>query len=498
MHDKARSIMSVTPTPEQVRAAETPLKAGQIMLLNAYAGTGKTETLRLIAQNNPAKSVLYLSFNRQTAEKAKERFPRNTACRTIHSLAFRAVGGAYKSKLGSPTPRDVIREFSVRESYLAVLALETVTKFCFSTDRVLGAEHLEKRLQKRYPEVVPLAQKVWAAMQDLNSPIGMSHDGYLKLWSLGAPRISADIILLDEAQDTNPVTLKILLDQQDYDTSSLVFVGDHHQAIYGWRGAIDAMSQVRERADYVCPLTTSFRFGQEIANNASKILNHFKDDPVQLTGMGPTASELPEEAVIGRCNASLLARAIPIVMGQGTVHFAGTSEKDGWDPYYLYEMQIPLDLLNLSEGRGSEVKSAQIRAFENYKEVIDQIKGDGQGAGVDRELEKHVKLVDEYGALLPDLIDKLRRRSRSPEKADLSLSTAHRAKGLEWRSVEMLDDFVTLWDEEEQEWIESANDEEINLLYVAMTRPSQEIEYPKSLVDWLDQHEPQSASNLGA
>ena len=489
--------MSVTPTPEQVSAAETSLEPGQIMLLNAYAGTGKTETLRLIAQHNPDKTVLYLSFNRQTAEKAKARFPQNTACRTIHSLAFRAVGGAYKSKLGNPTPRDVIREFSVRESYIAVLALETVTKFCYSTDRALGAEHLEKRLQKRYPEVVPLAQKVWAAMQDLDSPVGMSHDGYLKLWSLGAPRISADIILLDEAQDTNPVTLKILLDQRDYDISSLVFVGDHHQAIYGWRGAINAMAQVNEEADHVCPLTTSFRFGQNIATNASKILNHFKEDPVRLAGLGPTASELPEEAVIGRCNASLLSKAIPIVTGQGTVHFAGTSEKDGWDPYYLYEMQIPLDLWNLSEGRGSEVKSAQIRAFENYREVTDQIRGDGQGAGVDRELEKHVKLVDEYGARLPDLIDKLRRRSRSPEKADLSLSTAHRAKGLEWRSVEMLDDFVTLWDEQAREWVESANAEEINLLYVAMTRASQEIEYPKSLVAWLEQNELQDAATLG-
>ncbi len=488
--------MSVTPTPEQVSAAETPLESGQIMLLNAYAGTGKTETLRLIAQNNPDKSVLYLSFNRQTAEKAKARFPRNTACRTIHSLAFRAVGGAYKSKLANPTPRDVIREFSVRESYIAVLALETVTKFCHSTDRVLGAQHLEKRLHNRYPEVVPLAQKVWAAMQDLDSPVGMSHDGYLKLWSLGAPRISADIILLDEAQDTNPVTLKILLDQRDYDTSSLVFVGDHHQAIYGWRGAINAMEQVDEAADYVCPLTTSFRFGQEIATNASKILNRFKDDPVLLSGLGPTNSPLPESAVIGRCNASLLERALPVVMRQGTVHFAGTSEKDGWDPYYLYEMQIPLDLWNLSEERVGEVKSAQIRAFQDYNEVIDQIKGDGQGAGVDRELEKHVRLVDEYGDRLPDLIDKLRRRSRSPEKADLSLSTAHRAKGLEWRSVEMLDDFVTLWDEQAQEWVESANAEEINLLYVAMTRASREIEYPKSLVDWLAQHDLRGAPPL--
>jgi hypothetical protein len=118
--------MSVTPTPEQVSTAETALESGQIMLLDAYVGTGKTETLRLMAQHNPDKSVLYLSFNRQTEEKAEARFPQNTACRTIHSFAFRAVGGTYKNMLGSPTPWDVIREFSVRKSYIAVLAQEWV------------------------------------------------------------------------------------------------------------------------------------------------------------------------------------------------------------------------------------------------------------------------------------------------------------------------------------------------------------------------------------
>jgi F-box protein 18 (helicase) len=477
--------MSVTPTSEQSVIASVSLENGQIMLVNAYAGTGKTETLRLISESHPEKSLLYLSFNKQTAVKAKKRFPQNTDCRTIHSLAFRAVGNRYKDKLGTPTPRDVIQRFGVQQPYIAVLAIEAVTAYCHSTDRLLSERHIEKRLQKKYPEVLPLALKIWAEMQDLDSKICMSHDGYLKLWSLGLPRISADIIMLDEAQDTNPVTLKILLDQRDNGTCSLVFVGDSHQAIYSWRKAINSMEEVRESADFIYPLTVSFRFNQQIASNASKILNYYKNDPVQLVGHGPSTDPLPPFAVIGRCNGSLLARALPVVDRGGTVHFAGTTDKDHWDPYYLYELQIPLDLLYLKQNQREAILTPQVRAFSDYKEVVDQVKGDGQGAGVDKELEKHVKLVDEYGDRLPDLIDRLRRRSRSPEIADISLSTAHRAKGLEWRRVEMLDDFATLRNETEVAPFDSEYLEEINLIYVAMTRAAEAVEYPADLMTWL-------------
>jgi len=482
--------MSVTPTHEQTAIAATSLAAGEIMLVNAYAGTGKTETLRLIAEANSDKRLVYLSFNKQTAVKAKRRFPKNTDCRTIHSLAFKNTGARYKDKLGTPSPRDVVKRFGISHSYLAVLAIEVVTAYCHSTDRYIEEHHLEPRLRKKYPDVLTLAKKVWIEMQDIDSRLCMSHDGYLKLWSLNCPRISADIIMLDEAQDTNPVTLKILLDQRENGNSSLVFVGDSHQSIYSWRRAINAMDEVREQADYEFPLTISFRFNQTIASGASLILNHYKGDSVQLIGNGPSKSDLPPAAVIGRGNASLLERAIPVVESGGTVHFAGTVAADDWDPYYLYELQSPLDLIHLQNNRPEEIQSAQIRAFGSFQEVVDQVRGDGQGAGVDKELEKHLRLVTQYGNRLPNLIDLLRRRSRSPEAASISLSTAHRAKGLEWRKVEMLDDFATLRDTNEGETFDAVYLEEINLIYVAMTRASEYVKYSNDLETWIARHVP--------
>ena len=46
-----------------------------------------------------------------------------------------------------------------------------------------------------------------------NAAFPLGHDGYFKLWSLSKPRLAADYIFLDEAQDSNPALLSVLADQ---------------------------------------------------------------------------------------------------------------------------------------------------------------------------------------------------------------------------------------------------------------------------------------------
>ncbi|WP_234841934.1 UvrD-helicase domain-containing protein [Sinorhizobium meliloti] len=72
--------------------------------------------------------------------------------------------------------------------------------------------------------------------------------------------------MLDEAQDTNPVVLDILQRQR----GQLIYVGDRYQQIYEWRGAVNAMESIDTDASTY--LTTSFRFGDAIAELATKML----------------------------------------------------------------------------------------------------------------------------------------------------------------------------------------------------------------------------------
>jgi superfamily I DNA/RNA helicase len=42
----------------------------------------------------------------------------------------------------------------------------------------------------------------------------LEHDGYLKLWAFSMPRANVDYILVDEAQDLNPVYLVLFSDPE--------------------------------------------------------------------------------------------------------------------------------------------------------------------------------------------------------------------------------------------------------------------------------------------
>ena len=93
------------------------------------------------------------------------------------------------------------------------------------------------------------------------------HDHYLKLWQLTRPRIGADYLMFDEAQDANPVIVAVV---QDQSVLQKVAVGDSCQAIYGWRGAVDALATWP--ASTRLQLSCSFRFGSAVAHEANNWL----------------------------------------------------------------------------------------------------------------------------------------------------------------------------------------------------------------------------------
>ena len=97
--------------------------------------------------------------------------------------------------------------------------LRTVTRFCHTADeaitrhhvpRLRGLEDTRPARPARRPHRVPFARKAWADLQNPDDgAVRFDHDHYLKIWALTEPRIDADFLLLDEAQDTNPVVEQI-------------------------------------------------------------------------------------------------------------------------------------------------------------------------------------------------------------------------------------------------------------------------------------------------
>src|SRR4051812_31130338 len=82
-------MTNFTPTDEQVAALDA-FATGEDMVLEAGAGTGKTSTLKLMADSTDRRGV-YLAYNRAIADDAKGDFPRTVKVGTAHSFAYRAI-----------------------------------------------------------------------------------------------------------------------------------------------------------------------------------------------------------------------------------------------------------------------------------------------------------------------------------------------------------------------------------------------------------------------
>jgi F-box protein, helicase, 18 len=110
----------------------------------------------------------------------------------------------------------------------------------------------------------------------------------------------------------------------------------------------------------------------------------------------------------------------------------------------------------------------------------------------DVQLGMMVEIVKEYGNEIPDIIKSIKDKhvaNDDKEKADIVFSTVHRCKGMEYDEVELVNDFTN-----ESKVEKAANDnndealknaktnEEINLLYVAITRTKNIIHFPETML----------------
>jgi F-box protein, helicase, 18 len=108
----------------------------------------------------------------------------------------------------------------------------------------------------------------------------------------------------------------------------------------------------------------------------------------------------------------------------------------------------------------------------------------------DAQLRMLVEMVKEYGKKIPGYIKKLKECHLDHDdknKADMIFSTVHRSKGMEYDEVTLADDFIT--EERIIEMIKAPEpvntaklSEEVNLLYVAITRTKSDVHKPKDIV----------------
>lgn len=451
-----------------------------LIQVNAYAGTGKTSSLCALASQNPGKNCLYLAFNKSAQQDAAHRFGPNTRCITVHGLAFATHGKRYARKLGQPRSIDIIRKMGLPWDWtLARMVIDTVNAWCVSdwtefpkTAQTIDGPAIGNRATLAM--AAGIAQQVWARMCDPDDDMQMPHDGYLKLYQLDRPKINADLLMLDEAQDTNPVTWAIVKNQ----TCPVVIVGDRYQSIYKFRGAINAMNAVKPTQSF--PLTQSFRFGPRVARIATELLAAFHHETLAVEGLGPDTviGSIPKStprALLARTNALVFHHAATAIREGKSLGFVGGVNAYGFDKL--------LEVNKLAQKRHSEIRDEFIKGFANFNQFA--LYADESG---DLEAKRQIDIVASYGQDLEELVPSIYSAAETDlSKAFLVLATAHRSKGLTMDHVMLADDFPEILDASGAPIEEGELDrQEINLLYVALTRSRRTLELNRSTRDFVE------------
>ncbi|WP_158103241.1 3'-5' exonuclease, partial [Pseudomonas syringae] len=133
----------------------------------------------------------------------------------------------------------------------------------------------------------------------------------------------------------------------------------------------------------------------------------------------------------------------------------------GIDSYSLRDLE---DLFYFSRAMNDQVQQRKLLTdYADYDQYVAIAK-----ATQDPEMLRSIKIIENYPDL-PQRIEQLRGASVTSElDATVTLSTAHRAKGLEWDFVGLYDDFSA--DPLSPDIDAGKRDDELNLLYVGVTR----------------------------
>lgn len=489
---RPRAHAAHPPTPEQQLIYDAAPAADSIVI-EAVAGAGKTTTLRGIAELHVerGRSGLYLAYNRKIREEAEKVFPQGVDCKTGHALASTPEYQERRATSGYMPPWRVAQLLGIRESVrwredavplqprrLAYYALQAVDRFCQSADARPGIQHVPSVFDMADPRNVALGRMLvgWAAkawdqhISPMNGAMKFTHDHYLKLFQLAMMDDPSKVpgyefVEFDECQDANPVVLDIV-QRVAAKGAQVIAVGDRAQAIYRFRGAVDAMDAFDGKR---FSLTTSFRFGPAIAEEANRWLSVLDVSDTRVTGFDRVPSRIVAEiedpdAILCRSNAGVIGEVMRL---RGTTNKriaigGGTDEIK----------RMAYAALKLQEGKPTD--HPELAAFSSWREVNDAVQED-ESLGT---LKRYVGMINMFGPW--KLIFMCRDMTSEKQPHDVLVGTAHSVKGCEWDRVKISHDFQA------PEEGCGVDPDEAMLAYVTLTRPR--LELSRGSLDWIDSY----------
>lgn len=442
------------PTHEQQLIIDFARERSESLCVNALAGAAKTTTLCMIAEVLPKAPALALAFNTKIKAELERRLPPHIQCLTLNGLGHRAWAGVVRKRLTlsttkttsivkqllpKGTPWDEIETLRdlVASAKLVGLVPQGAERFC-PRPQAPDSQELWERLAdecdcEATPQTISLARQ--ALLENIRlaylGEIDFSDQIYMSVCFNGVfPRFG--IILVDEAQD-----LSTMNHQQIFRTgpSARTFIlGDRYQSIYAFRGAhqqsIDLLAEHYHAEEL--ELSTTFRCDAAICDVVREHVPAITPRPNAGVGqvLRPKTWSLYDiphgAAVLCRNNAPLLALASKCLQRGVPVYVAG---KEVGKALKKHLVGIPAEATgqSLRDAITSVIASKLASASEPKRLRL----ADHQECLLALQEANPEANAEALSTIIGDLF--------ADRSAIITLSTGHKAKGMEWDTVYHLD-----------------------------------------------------------
>jgi len=489
--------MTFKPSPYQqaIFDAVSDPSLGSI-IVDAKAGSGKTTTI--IEAAKLMKGDIFLgAFNKKMADELFLRCKGmyNVKAATFHSAGYQAIRNVM-SNIGSPTNKifglvKALNDNSHKDGDFDKQAFQIARIVSMAKQRGIGAiipdditvwENmiltfgLDEQLPDRFDDRAEMKYLIKFCQEVLNYDFNHSETIdfddmiYLPLkMNLEMPQY--DWVMIDEAQDTNPVRRE-LAKRMLKPNGRMLAVGDPYQAIYGFTGADnDALDQIRDQCNAITlPLSVTYRCPKKVVALAQRYVSGIEAH--ESAPEGEIDSVLyynlpdmvkPGEVILSRYNKYLVNLCFKFIRQGKAAKIEGR--------------EIGANLISLAKKwRTKDFEQLKMHVREWTKKEIERAKK----KGIDRtdfitdraetltiliDRAKELKLKDKDDLI--EMIEGLFVDDLNGHKNKILLCSVHRAKGLEWDTVYLLGRNEIMGKQCSMQW---QTDQERNLVYVGVTR----------------------------
>lgn len=440
------------------------------LVIEAFAGTGKTTTVKEAFNHAPETRILYAVFNKRNQKEAEAKITDyRVDVKTLHSLGYAFI----RNHWGCAKPDDYVEKDRVLNvvgrgcsDHAYIAALLKLVGFAKNTcvnptesDLIDIAETLDisaDGISQR--ELAGSALLVLFASKTPDSQQRISFNDMVWLpVAMGWVKPCYGLVCIDEAQDMN---LPQLLMARGASNGRVIVVGDSRQAIYGFRGAVqDGMRMMKDSLSASGKmLSTTYRCPKAVVRIAAEIVPDYKAADTAPEGEVADCNDVVNnvrvgDAVLSRLNAPLMPLALSILRKNIPARIEGRD--------------IGKQLIGMVRTMKAKSVPHFIQRVESWlSKQVERLEGT---KGADKKIEQANDVAETLQALAQDSksvtdienrITSLFQDSEFCSKPAVVLSTVHRAKGLEFPRVFLLCDTFK----------KGKSKEEDNIWYVALTR----------------------------